>query len=220
MKPPLVVDMKRLLNAVEDATPAAAVEVMATELARSVDATEVTFLAVDLRGRQLARLTRVELGQDGTGGAMRGSDGDRSEEVPMPVGGRFEQVLRAQNVMVEPAKPDWRVLVPVSERGEAVGILEMLVPEEPDDDGLSYLRSIGHLLAFVVIANRRHTDLFEWGQRSTPFELSAEIQRRLLPGAFTCEAGQFALSHGWSPPPPSAETPTTTPSAATPCISR
>ncbi|MFG1777823.1 PP2C family protein-serine/threonine phosphatase [Micromonospora sp. NPDC049048] len=51
----------------------------------------------------------------------------------------------------------------------------------------------------MVIANRRHTDLFEWGQRSTPFTLSAEIQRRLLPASFTCEAAAFALS-GWLEP--------------------
>ncbi|WP_433605612.1 hypothetical protein ACQP2P_27800 [Dactylosporangium sp. CA-139114] len=37
----------------------------------------------------------------------------------------------------------------------------------------------------MVIANRRHTDLFAWGQRTTPCNLSAEIRRRLLPGAFT-----------------------------------
>jgi serine phosphatase RsbU (regulator of sigma subunit) len=45
-----------------------------------------------------------------------------------------------------------------------------------------------------VIANRRYTDLFEWGQRSVPLSLAAEIQHRLLPGAFTCEAGQFTLA--------------------------
>lgn len=39
-----------------------------------------------------------------------------------------------------------------------------------------------------------HTDLFEWRQRGTPFSLSAEIQRRLLPGAFACEAGAFTLA--------------------------
>ncbi len=50
-----------------------------------------------------------------------------------------------------------------------------------------------------MIANRRHTDLFEWGQRSTPFTLPAEIQRRLLPSAFTCEAGAFSLS-AWLEP--------------------
>ena len=50
-----------------------------------------------------------------------------------------------------------------------------------------------------MIANRRHTDLFEWGQRTTPFTLPAEIQRRLLPAAFTCEAGAFSLS-AWLEP--------------------
>jgi hypothetical protein len=56
-----------------------------------------------------------------------------------------------------------------------------------------------HFLAYVVIANRRYTDLFEWGQRSVPLSLAAEIQYRLLPGAFTCEAGQFTLA-AWLQP--------------------
>ena len=56
-----------------------------------------------------------------------------------------------------------------------------------------------HALAYVVIANRRFTDLFEWGQRSVPLSLAAEIQHRLLPAAYTCEAGQFSLA-GWLEP--------------------
>jgi serine phosphatase RsbU (regulator of sigma subunit) len=55
------------------------------------------------------------------------------------------------------------------------------------------------VLAFVVIANRRHTDLYEWGQRTRPLSLSAEIQNRLLPGPQTCEAGSFTLA-GWLEP--------------------
>jgi serine phosphatase RsbU (regulator of sigma subunit) len=58
---------------------------------------------------------------------------------------------------------------------------------------------LAHLLAFVVIANRRHTDLYEWGQRTRPLSLSAEIQHRLLPGPQTCEAGAFRLA-GWLEP--------------------
>ena len=54
-------------------------------------------------------------------------------------------------------------------------------------------------LAYVVVGCRRHTDLFEWAQRSLPFSLAAEIQRRLLPAAFTCEAGQLTVS-GWLEP--------------------
>jgi serine phosphatase RsbU (regulator of sigma subunit) len=50
-----------------------------------------------------------------------------------------------------------------------------------------------------VIANRRYTDLFEWGHRTVPVSLAAEIQRRLLPASFTCEADQFTLA-GWVEP--------------------
>jgi serine phosphatase RsbU (regulator of sigma subunit) len=91
------------------------------------------------------------------------------------------------------------VLTPVTERGEVLGLLELRLPREPDDATLSDIRRVGHVLSFVVIANRRHTDLFEWGQRTTLFSLPAEIQRRLLPAAFTCEAGAFVLS-AWLEP--------------------
>lgn len=40
-----------------------------------------------------------------------------------------------------------------------------------------------------MVTSRRYTDLFEWGQRTTPPSLAAEIQRRLLPAALVCEAG-------------------------------
>jgi serine phosphatase RsbU (regulator of sigma subunit) len=56
-----------------------------------------------------------------------------------------------------------------------------------------------HALAYIVIAGRRYTDLFEWGQRSVPLSLAAEIQHRLLPGSYTCEAGQFTLA-AWLEP--------------------
>jgi serine phosphatase RsbU (regulator of sigma subunit) len=75
----------------------------------------------------------------------------------------------------------------------------MSLPAEPTVDVVAEITRTAHLLAFVVIANRRHTDLFEWGQRSTPFTLPAEIQRRLLPAAFTCEGGSFTLS-AWLEP--------------------
>ena len=92
---------------------------------------------------------------------------------------------------------------------------EMSLPGEPHLDTLSEIARTAHLLGFVVIANRRHTDLFEWGQRSTPFTLPAEI-RRLLP-AYTCEGGAFTLSAWLEPRRTSVATPSTTASAATCC---
>lgn len=88
---------------------------------------------------------------------------------------------------------------PVTDRGEAVGVLEMALPVTPDESTMGYLGSAAHALAYVVIANRRYTDLFEWGQRTSPPALEAEIQRRLLPDSFTCEAGQFTVA-GWLEP--------------------
>ena len=91
------------------------------------------------------------------------------------------------------------VLAPVTERGEAVGVLELLLATEPDLETVSYLAAAAHALAYVVIADRRYTDLYEWGSRSAPLTLEAEIQRRLLPLSYTCEAGQFTLG-GWLVP--------------------
>jgi serine phosphatase RsbU (regulator of sigma subunit) len=89
--------------------------------------------------------------------------------------------------------------VPVNERGDAIGVIELTLPRPPDEQTFTAVTATAHALAYVLIANRRHTDLFEWGQRSTPFSLAAEIQRRLLPASYTCEAGQFTLA-GWLEP--------------------
>jgi serine phosphatase RsbU (regulator of sigma subunit) len=114
-------------------------------------------------------------------------------------GGPGEQALRTQTVQVLAHDGGWTVLAPVTERGEVIGLLDLVLPVEPAAPVLGEIARTALALAFVVIANRGHTDLFEWGQRTTPFSLSAEIQRRLLPVAFTCEAGAFTVS-GWLEP--------------------
>jgi hypothetical protein len=91
------------------------------------------------------------------------------------------------------------VFAPVTSRGEAVGVLELGLARFPVEQTVADVALAAHFLAYVVIANRRYTDLFEWGQRSVPLSLAAEIQHRLLPGAFTCEAGQFTLA-AWLQP--------------------
>jgi serine phosphatase RsbU (regulator of sigma subunit) len=87
----------------------------------------------------------------------------------------------------------------VTERGDVVGLLEMTLATAPSAETVRTIAQVAHLMAYVVIANRRHTDLFEWGQRSRPFTLSAEIQQRLLPQSRTCEATAFTLV-GWLEP--------------------
>ena len=73
------------------------------------------------------------------------------------------------------------------------------MPRRPDTQTIGYLVSAAHALAYVLIASRRHTDVYEWGQRDRAFSLSAEIQRRLLPSSYTIEGGPFTLA-GWLEP--------------------
>jgi hypothetical protein len=84
-------------------------------------------------------------------------------------------------------------------RATRIGVLELLLRKAPDEQVLAEVAFAAHALAYVVIANRRYTDLFELGQRSVPLTLAAEIQHRLLPGSYTCEGGQFTLA-GWLEP--------------------
>jgi serine phosphatase RsbU (regulator of sigma subunit) len=184
-----------VLAAAEDASPVDAVEAVTRELGAALGARAVSFLIADLGGRALVRLSHTSLPEAGAG---RRCGREVATALPFD-GGPAEQALRTQTPQVIVDADGWTVLAPVTDRGEAIGLLEMVLPAEPDERELGEIARTAHVLAFVVIANRRHTDVFEWGQRTTSFTLSAEIQRRLLPAAFTCEAGAFTLS-GWLEP--------------------
>jgi serine phosphatase RsbU (regulator of sigma subunit) len=182
-----------LLAAVEAAPPLAAAEVLGAALAESVSARDVSFLIADFSGRALVRLSHVGR-REGDGSMGR----ERTETVSL-VGTPHGQALAEQDVRVVAEDGGFSVLAPVSSRGEAVGLLELSLDREPDEATLASVARAAHSLAYVVIANRRFTDLYEWGQRSIPLSLEAEIQHRLLPGSYTCEAGQFTLA-GWLEP--------------------
>ncbi|MEU4559471.1 PP2C family protein-serine/threonine phosphatase [Actinoplanes sp. NPDC023936] len=195
MDPSVEVALSGMLAAAEDATPVNAVEAVTRELGEALHASSVSFLIADLSGRALVRLAHVPFGPVGDGRR----DGDEVATVIPFDGGPQEEALRTQAVQVIGGDARWMVLAPVTERGEVIGLLEIFVAVEPAPQMLAEIARTAHALAFVVIANRRHTDLFEWGQRTTTFNLSAEIQRRLLPSAFTCEGGSFTLS-AWLEP--------------------
>jgi serine phosphatase RsbU (regulator of sigma subunit) len=186
-------DLGELVSAVEAAPPVAAAEVFATALAETLNAGEVSFLIADFSGRSLVRLGHVaRVDADGALGR------ERSEIVPLQ-GTPHGRALAVQDVEVIAENGGCRVFAPVSSRGEAVGLLELTLDDVPDERTLAVVGGAARALAYVVIANRRFTDLFEWGQRSLPLSLEAEIQHRLLPGSYTCEAGQFTLA-GWLEP--------------------
>jgi serine phosphatase RsbU (regulator of sigma subunit) len=187
-------DLRSLLERVEAAAPVAAVSVVAAELSSTVGARSVSFLMTDSNGHAVVRMSTRTFAMP----SSRLSGLDHAETVPL-AGTVYERVLRTQRVDVQLDGLTTRVLAPVTDRGDTLGLLEVVVPGDAEPSVVRDVEAAGHALAYIVIANRRHTDLFEWGQRSTPFSLAAEIQRRLLPSAYTCEAGQFTIA-GWMEP--------------------
>ncbi len=188
-----VIDVGALLEKVEAAAPIDAVEAVAGALGDMLGARTAALLIADFSGRAVVRLTSAD---QVTGARSHGAE--QAETLPL-TGSRYEQVLRTQRPEVEEVEDGVRMLVPVTDRGDAIGLLEIVLPGPPSESVVADLSSAAHALAYVVIAARRYTDVFEWGQRSTPFALAAEIQRRLLPASYTCEAGQFTLA-GWLEP--------------------
>jgi hypothetical protein len=189
-------DLRALLDAVERAAPVDAVKALASELGRMVDADDVSFLIADFSGNALIRFlsaprrASVPDGGDEAGASLA--------TVPLE-GSPHARALRYQQVQVVRSGDGARLYAPVTDRGDAIGVLELVLEHPPDDDTVTFVASAAHALAYVVIANRRHTDLFERGQRNVPFSLAAEIQRRLLPASFTCEAAEFTVA-GWLEP--------------------
>lgn len=186
-------DLRVLLDAVDGAAPLAAAEVLGRASSEAVDADDASFLIADFSGKSLQRLSHVE--RRGNGGALAR---ERSEVVAIedtPHG----QALADQAIGIRREDDVWQVIAPVSSRGEAVGVLELWLSDEPQPSTLAIIDGAAHALAYIIIANRRYTDLYEWGQRSIPLSLEAEIQHRLLPGAYTCDAGSFTLA-GWLEP--------------------
>jgi len=153
----------------------------------------VALLIANFSGTALERLSHVT-----GGGREREGRNERAETVRLP-GTAHERVLLTQEPDVLDDGDGHLVLVPITERGDVIGVLEVSLSSEPDRRILDYLIAAAHALAYVLIASRRRTDLFEWAQRDTPFSIAAEIQRRLLPSAYTLEADLFALA-GWLEP--------------------
>jgi serine phosphatase RsbU (regulator of sigma subunit) len=184
-----------LLASVEEAPPVESVAVMARVLQERIAAVEVSFLITDLGGKALVRLT---------GAAVEG-DGGQPEQIELS-GTVYDQVIRSQQVQMEVGKragearsAPVRVLAPVTDRGDAIGVLELTLAASPDRQTVQLICEAAHALAYVVIVNRRFTDLYEWGRRTTRLSLAAEIQHRLLPDSFTCDAGRFTVAGALEP---------------------
>ncbi len=181
------VELGALLAAAEAAPPGESVDVVAHDLQKRFGAARVSFLFVDLVGQRLVRLTAP------------GADVADSDE-PMDLQGSvYDRVLRSQRQLVEPdGQGGRRVITPVTNRGDCIGVLEVTL-QSVDDTVLRQVRDAAHALAYIIVTDRRFTDLYHLGRRTTETSLAAEIQHQLLPSAPCCEAAQFTLAAGLVP---------------------
>ncbi|WP_346172142.1 PP2C family protein-serine/threonine phosphatase [Streptomyces roseofulvus] len=176
--------LEQVLAAAEAAAPVNSLDVVARNLRQRFGARYVSFLFVDVVGRRLLRVHDT---------ATRQQE-DRAEQVPLAGSGVYDEVLRSQRLLRAPDGPGGqRVLAPVTNRGDAIGVLELFLTDAPPDV-LEQIQEAAHALAYVIVTDRRFTDLYHWGNRTTDVSLSAEIQRQLLPTASACEAPQFTLA--------------------------
>ncbi|MCG7205188.1 PP2C family protein-serine/threonine phosphatase [Streptomyces arenae] len=177
-----------VLAAAEAAAPVDSLDVVAHDLRERFGARYVSFLFLDLIGQRVVRVA-----EDAT--TLHGHGTERIELT----GSLYDQVLRTQKLVLAPDDAGGhghRVIAPVTNRGDAIGFLELTLPEVVDvsDDTLREVEQAAHALAYIVVTDRRFTDLYHWAQRTAPVSLAAEIQRQLLPTASCCEAAQFTLA--------------------------
>ncbi|MFD9058260.1 PP2C family protein-serine/threonine phosphatase [Streptomyces albidoflavus] len=179
-----------MLEAAEAAAPVESLDVVARLLKDHLGAASVSFLITDFTGSSVVRL-----------GA---ADSVETDEPPQRIslgGTVYDDVIRSQQPKVEDRGERLlvRVVAPVTNRGDAIGLLELSLPVAPDAEVMREIGEAAHALAYIVIANRSHTDVYQWGRRTKPLSLAAEIQHRLLPASLACEAAQFAVAGALEP---------------------
>ncbi|HEY4008461.1 MAG TPA: PP2C family protein-serine/threonine phosphatase [Pseudonocardia sp.] len=186
--------LRVLLDRIEAAAPVDAVAVAEHALATMLGARAVRVLLVEYGGRAIVRFDRSDW--EAQKSRQRGIEHVETIELSGTV---YERVLGTQVGELSASGTGTQVTVPVTVRGDAIGIIEFSLTGSPDAQLLDDATAMGRALGYVIVACRRYTDLFEWGQRCTPFSLAAEIQRRLLPSALAWQAGRLSLA-GWLEP--------------------
>ncbi|MFG3250966.1 PP2C family protein-serine/threonine phosphatase [Streptomyces sp. NPDC048187] len=177
------IGLAEVLAAAEDAAPVRSLDVVAHNLRERFGARYVSFLFLDVVGRRLLRVHEEKATPQ-----ERGAD-----QVPLD-GSAYDEVLRTQKTVVAPEDGrGQRVLAPVTNRGDAIGVLELYLPLVTEDV-VEQVTEAAHALAYVIVTDRRFTDLYHWGNRTATVTLAAEIQRQLLPSASSCEAAEFTLA--------------------------
>src|SRR3954447_8815873 len=138
-------DFGQLIAAVENAPPVSAADVIGARLTDALGARAVSFLIADFSGQALIRL-----GHATSEAAGRTQGRETAERVPL-TGSPQGRALATQTVEVQAGAGEVRVFAPVTNRGEAIGVLEVSLDGTPDEQTVADIALAAHALAYVVI---------------------------------------------------------------------
>ncbi|MFD5827527.1 PP2C family protein-serine/threonine phosphatase [Lentzea sp. NPDC060358] len=88
--------------------------------------------------------------------------------------------------------PSATVHLPVTVRGDRLGVLTVELPDVPGPDEVTELVTIARALAHEIVVAERDTDLYLQARRATRLTLAAEMQWQLLPGR-SCKGTEYDL---------------------------
>ena len=158
-----------LLPLLDAAFPADIVVVLGDFLGRAQGADGVALLLADYDLQELRPLAADDPNRLQAGAPSRISES--------PAG----QAYQGQVIVTIPKGDRIEVHVPVTLREERIGVLCASLPDPVDADVLEGMSAVGTVLAYVVLAAGRYTDLFEIARRRKPLSLEAEVQWGLQP---------------------------------------
>jgi len=99
----------------------------------------------------------------------------------------------SQEPFVEHREGGVRVHLPVSVRGDRLGVLSVTFASAAQaEECLTELADVAQVLAHEVVVAERDTDLYQQARRRDRLTLAAEMQWQLLPGR-SCSRPEFAL---------------------------
>jgi serine phosphatase RsbU (regulator of sigma subunit) len=118
-----------------------------------------------------------------------------SAREPLPIdsslaGWSYRDVVVRQGAQADPRAGDelapegeapWRVWLPVVDGTERLGVLEVVLNAQPDDDVVHVLMRLAALVAELLVARSAYGDATELARRRLPMSVAAELQWSLLP---------------------------------------
>lgn len=113
---------------------------------------------------------------------------------PLPVNGSTPgRAFGSQRPHLE-QHPDGRVTthLPVTVRGDRLGVLSVGLPAAPERDALHHLAEIAEVLGHEIVVAERDTDLYLQARRAARLTLAAEMQWQLLPGR-ACARTEYSI---------------------------